>query len=125
MLFLLSRPALTPSRRIPEGSGRQRVDDRLQRRVRRPAGVLRGRGVQPAVGGQVYGPVRAQSHGTVRGRGVRRRDARDRFQPRRPAGRSVGRAPQASEATQDHRCVPNTVILRTFRAVVSPGVGER
>lgn len=106
-VFLFPPPSRSP-RRIPEGGGRERVDDRLQRRVRRPDGVLFGRGVQPAVGRQVRGPVRAPRHGTVRGRGARRLDARGRLQPRWPAGRSTGRAPEALEAAKDHRYVTVT-----------------
>lgn len=88
--------------RISNPVGRQRLDDRLQEPFGRSRGMLSGRRVQSAGGGQVYRFIRAQNHRAVRCKRHRRRDAPDWVQPRRAAGRSSGRTPETDHVAADH-----------------------
>jgi len=89
-------------RRVPKENGRQRLDDRLHGRLVRSRRVLRGRGVQSAVCGQVRRSVHAQSHRSVRNGRPQRFDARDRLQSGRPTSRPGGGTPETRQVAEDH-----------------------
>lgn len=101
--------------RIPGPGQHERLDDRLQPRVGRARRVLPGRGVEPACRGQVRGSVRRPRHRAIRGGRPRRRDARNRVQSRRSAGRSVGPSPAARQVAENHRCVRHRTVRATMR----------